>query len=289
MEIPSKMTIYGKEFEFKYNDDDLKNPVDYKRLYNGDLLELKNCKNHDILIKRKIIVFMKANENRYKFPSHKDIVADINTTDTSHENYINIDGIKNLLKKSNLITRGKAESLLAFDGDPSGRKRIVKATWYLLERALLQLIRIANRVNILLSAPQFTKDATNIERLIRQECLRKGRAYPSETFLCSNNWRLRFFKKYKLTMKSATGKAGSVDMTRDEVLDYITEQIPNYEQLKLNQIWNLDESALFYEINGNKIISFIGSEVHGREDSKKRITIVAFICANGLKITVVYY
>ena len=107
-------------------------------------------------------------------------------------------------------------------------------------------------------------------------------------FLNALKFRNIFFQRNNLTYRNASGTSASVVIDRDEVSDYIREQISDYNSYTADRLLNLNESALFYEILGSLTIGTVGEEKHGRGDSKKRVSLCATVFASGDKLPMAF-
>ena len=92
----------------------------------------------------------------------------------------------------------------------------------------------------------------------------------------------------KPSYRTASGNDAAVDITREVVLDEILRQYSDYRRLRLDQIWNMDESSLVYQFIGKQTIALEGMEVHGTHDHKDTVTIIALISASGQKVPLIF-
>nr|XP_054923015.1 tigger transposable element-derived protein 6-like [Dermacentor andersoni] len=95
-------------------------------------------------------------------------------------------------------------------------------------------------------------------------------------FKASPGWLSRFKARHDIVAKVISGEAAAVDplttsswlLTNKEVLD----------QYKPSDIYNADETALFYEMLPSKTLDLKGQECRGGKHSKRRVTIL--LCTN---------
>ena len=95
-------------------------------------------------------------------------------------------------------------------------------------------------------------------------------------------------------MRRANGESASVNMSRDEVIAYLNDQIQvddvsfiDIQKVLPNRLINMDEFALFWIDLGFATIAPEGIALSGYKKSKNRTTIAAFIRADGYKFPLV--
>lgn len=86
-------------------------------------------------------------------------------------------------------------------------------------------------------------------------------------FSCSNGWLHRFQKRHELVFHSIVGEAAAVDkaVCDDWRLTKITHLLEEYEP---GDFYNVDETALYYQLLPEKILSFAGDVCTGGKHSK---------------------
>ena len=95
-------------------------------------------------------------------------------------------------------------------------------------------------------------------------------------FKASNGWLARFKFRHNIGAATLSGERASVDLLTVETRRERLPQITKY--FALRDIYNMDETGLFYRALPDKSLVFKGSDCAGGKKSKKRIT-VAF-CVN---------
>lgn len=96
-------------------------------------------------------------------------------------------------------------------------------------------------------------------------------------FKASQGWLDNFKKRHGLSLKVMAGEASSVE--DETVRRWITEQLPKIlHGWEPNQVYNCDESGLFFKMLPNRTLATKGEEVHGSKKSKERVTLM--FCAN---------
>lgn len=113
-------------------------------------------------------------------------------------------------------------------------------------------------------------------RILQQKALNFACVLGHDNFKGSPGWLSRFKARHDIVAKVISGEAASVDpvatsswlLTNQEVLD-------KYE---LSDIYNADETGLFYEMLPSKTLDLKGQKCHGGKLSKRRVTIL--LCAS---------
>ena len=94
---------------------------------------------------------------------------------------------------------------------------------------------------------------------------------------CSEGWLYRWKKRHGILYKTVCGKRGSVD---DDATDKWVEDVlkPKLAQYSLENVFNLDETALFWRLLPDKTHCFKKDKCQGGKKSKKRVTVL--LCSN---------
>ncbi|GBL98026.1 Tigger transposable element-derived protein 6 [Araneus ventricosus] len=108
-----------------------------------------------------------------------------------------------------------------------------------------------------------------------QEILKKLNVECDASF--SSGWLHKFKLRHSITGKTVSGESGDDDC--ETVEDCIQNQFPNlikrYEQ---KDIFNADETGLFYNLLPSKTLALKSDTCHGRRKSNVRLTVLW--CAN---------
>lgn len=100
---------------------------------------------------------------------------------------------------------------------------------------------------------------------------------PNSNFECSDGWIHRFKQRHNITIGKISGEAGAVSENVTE--SWLTQEWPKLcDGYKQEDIFNADETGLFYELLPSQTYKFKGEKCIGGKQSKKRITIL--LCAN---------
>ncbi|XP_063624721.1 LOW QUALITY PROTEIN: tigger transposable element-derived protein 4-like [Cydia splendana] len=100
-----------------------------------------------------------------------------------------------------------------------------------------------------------------------------------ENFSASNGWLEGFKKRHDISFKKKVRESKSVDKG---VCNQWTEDLPNLlKGYGPNDIYNADETALFFKCLPDKTFIFKGEKRHGGKQSKERLTILQCVNMTG--------
>lgn len=147
-------------------------------------------------------------------------------------------------------------------------KRIRKPVNKEVDQALLEWFKQKRTQNIPISGPILQEKAEEFSRLLSTN---------NETSVCSKSWIDRFKKRYHISSSKIHGEAASVsaETTRDWLNNIWPDLRRDYSN---NDIFNGDETGLFYKLVPNQTLKFQKEKCHGGKKSKDRITVL--VCAN---------
>lgn len=98
-----------------------------------------------------------------------------------------------------------------------------------------------------------------------------------EDFVCSSGWIDRFKSRHNITFGKVSGEASSVNTETTQ--EWITTVWPNVREGYADcDIFNADETGIFYRLTPDKTLKFKGEKCVGGKLSKERITVL--VCAN---------
>ena len=94
---------------------------------------------------------------------------------------------------------------------------------------------------------------------------------------CSEGWLHRWKKRHGISFKTVSGERAAVN---EEVTDSWVEGVlkPTLQEFEPKDVFNLDETALFWRLLPNKTLAFKGEKCQGGKKSKDRITVL--LCCN---------
>lgn len=97
-----------------------------------------------------------------------------------------------------------------------------------------------------------------------------------QNFSASNGWLEGFKRRHDIAFKKAAGESNSVDQgVSNQWIEALPSLLEGYDP---NNIYNADETALFFKCLPDKTFTFKGEQCHGGKQSKERFTILQ--CAN---------
>lgn len=141
------------------------------------------------------------------------------------------------------------------------RKRLRLANHEEMEKCLVIWIRRARSQNLPLSGPLIRAKA--------EFALRLG----IENFSCSEGWLSRFKERSGLVFRAVSGE--SAVAVADACKDWQERRLPEVlRQFSPDDIYNVDETALFFKLLPTRTISFKGEHCTGGKLSKERLTVL---------------
>lgn len=144
------------------------------------------------------------------------------------------------------------------------RFRLRDASFPEVEDALLVWLRDARSRNIPVNGFLLRKRAEQLSVILGQD-----------DFKCSEGWLNRFKSRHGISFKCMSGESASVD---DSVVDWKTQSLPEIlEGYEPRDVFNADESGLFYKMRPGKTYGFSGDPCHGGKRSKERVSVL-FCC-----------
>lgn len=168
-----------------------------------------------------------------------------------------------------VITRIKAdrEKIISAVGERPNSVVKIKSSYYkAIDDKLLQWFKTLRGKNVPISTLVLIEKA---DEIAKQEKI--------EGFTCNASWIDRFRKRNNIVFSTISGESKSVDMST--VDGWIENVWPNIKkEFSDRNIFNCDETALFYRMLPNKTATFKGIKVHGEKISKERLTI--FLCTS---------
>lgn len=135
-----------------------------------------------------------------------------------------------------------------------------------VEEAVLLWFREARRRNVPISGP-----------VIQAKAEEFGQRLGYKEFKASNGWLNRFKHRHSIVCRAICGESASVD---DEIVDdWAAQKLPKLiKGYKMRDIYNADESGLFYRLLPNRTLTEQDRDCKGGKKSKERLTIMP--CCN---------
>ena len=161
------------------------------------------------------------------------------------------------------IIKDKQKILAAFDQatfEPE-RKRMRTATYEDVEDAVLLWFKNIRGRNVPVSGSILQTKAEELAKELGHH-----------DFRCSNGWLQRFKSRHGIAQKRICGESSSVsEVTVDQWLSSLPTLIEGYEP---HNIFNADETGLFFKLLPDKTLGFKKEPCHGGKHSKERITVL---------------
>ena len=108
--------------------------------------------------------------------------------------------------------------------------------------------------------------------LIKEKALKLAELMQIPNFM-ANGWLDNLKKRHGITFKTVQGEAGAVDS--QSLLEWQQQVLqPLLGQFSADDVFNLDETGLFWRLLPNKTMSFRGKRCTGGKKSKQRITLL---------------
>ena len=146
------------------------------------------------------------------------------------------------------------------------RKRFQSSRYEDVDEALLKWFRGARDQKVPVSGPLLLSKAKEFAEKMG-----------NHNFQGSAGWLARFKKRHKVTFRSVSGESASV--SQDVVDEWLSETLPQLLQdYSARDIFNADETGLFWRLLPDKTFSFKGDKCHGGKKSKERISLL--VCSN---------
>jgi hypothetical protein len=116
--------------------------------------------------------------------------------------------------------------------------------------------------------------------LLKEKALHAAARLGIEDFKASNGWIDRFKNRYNIVYKTICGESAGVNL--ETVSHWKCTTLSNHvDGYALKDIFNVDETGLFFNVLPHKTLDFKGDPCHGGKHSKARLTILLGANADG--------
>lgn len=147
-------------------------------------------------------------------------------------------------------------------GVPSKRMKLTQAHEPKLDEGVLMWLKQARGHNLPVSGD-----------LIKEKAMKLAELMHIPDFMASDGWLENFKKRHGIAFKTVHGEAGAVDS--QSLLEWQQQVLrPLLRQFSADNVFNLDETGLFWQLLPNKTMSFKGERCTGGRKSKQRITLL---------------
>lgn len=153
------------------------------------------------------------------------------------------------------------------NGDNLDKKRIRLVGNEKLERSMEIFVRQARENSIPLSGP-----------LLQEKACDFAKKLGITNFKGSSGWLNKFLKRQKMSFRKLCGESASVDLHVTD--NWMTQALPGIIiQYEARDIYNADETGLFFKCLPDKTFAFRSETCHGGKYSKQRLTVM---CATNM-------
>ncbi|XP_042899743.2 tigger transposable element-derived protein 4-like [Parasteatoda tepidariorum] len=185
------------------------------------------------------------------------------------------DGVKNAeickrygLSSSTVSTllKNKGKLMDAYVQSKTDCKRLKKCSKEDLDEALLKWMKVQRSADLPVSGP-----------ILKVQAEKFAEQFGYSEFVCSNGWIDRFKVRHGITFGKICGEAKSANMA--DIAKWLSEKWPGIrEGYAADDIYNADETGIFYNVTPQYILKFKGEKCVGGKLSKNRLT--ALVCSN---------
>ena len=138
-----------------------------------------------------------------------------------------------------------------------------------VEEAILKWFKMARDLSIPISGPLLMQKAVQFARDL---------GFPDGDLSFSTRWLEKFKDRHGIVFKKVCGEAKSVDSDSDIMREWSERLQTILSQFSPENIFNADETGLFYRLHSDKTLEFKGVDCHGGKQSKERL--IVMVCAN---------
>lgn len=167
-----------------------------------------------------------------------------------------------------LKNRNRLEEAVLSDKDCETRLKLRPAQYEELESKVFTYFSNARSANLPVSGPMLIEKARSVARQLNIEC-----------FVASNGWLDRFKKRHNIGCLTVCGEAQIVDS--EEVAAWLNKNRQIINRYEPKDIYNMDESGLFYNLLPEKTLALKGEKCRGGKRSKERLTIAFGVNMDG--------
>lgn len=160
------------------------------------------------------------------------------------------------------------------EGVSSGRKILHprRCIYHDINDQIYRWFLSARSKNIPVSGPMIQEEAQNLARKLGYE-----------NFTASNGWLFKFQKRNNISSRCLAGESAEISATSiDDWFLRIEEKCEGYS---LKDIFNCDETGLFFRVLPKHSLVLKGDKCNGSKYSKERLTVLLACSAEGEKLT----
>lgn len=175
------------------------------------------------------------------------------------------------LQKSTVATiwKKRHDILSAYDKTNVRCKKLKTSAHQELDKGLLKWFTQKRYENVPLSGSVLQEKASEMGSKIKKT-----------EFKCSRSWIERFKKRHNISSGKIVGESAGVDS--NVVNDWLNNVWPTIrDKYEYKDIFNADETGLFYKMTPNTTLKFVGETCAGGKLSKSRITVLVVANMSG--------
>lgn len=164
------------------------------------------------------------------------------------------------------IIKNRESVLKTHENVGADRKRSKTCKYDDVDEAVLKWVTMLRDKNMPVSGP-----------LIKEKAVEYAKVLGHEEFQASSGWLDKFKKRHCIKEKVISGESGSVSEADCNQWKTTTLRLI-LEEYEPDNVFNMDETGLFFRCLPNKTLTFKDDKCFGGKHSKERITVV--VCAN---------
>ena len=204
--------------------------------------------------------------NELNFEKKRQLIAEYSSGQSSQRDLA--DKYKVSLSTVNKTIKEKEKYLHQTADRNKKSKRVKKSKYEKINELSVKFIQTSNAIQMPISGTSIKAFASEVATRLNLD-----------DFKASNGWQQKLNKRYDISYKAYRGEAAEVN---DEIVNEWKSKIPQLiEGYEPQNIFNFDETALFYRLLPSKTFAFKDESRHGIKKSKVRVTLVVIANANG--------
>lgn len=190
----------------------------------------------------------------------KDVDLNIKRKEIANKYGIDASTLSKLVKNRETVEHNFSLSISALNG-----KRSRESPYTNIDEALTKWFQQVRSAGIPVSGPVLGEAA---EKIANEMGMTEWK--------CSNGFLERFKKRHNISFKVISGESASVNP--DTINDWINRMPDIINGYNPDDIFNMDETGLFYKVLPEKTLTFRGEKCSGGKRAKERLTVI--ICSN---------
>lgn len=207
--------------------------------------------------------------NELNFEKKRQLIAEYSSGQSSQKDLA--DKYKVSLSTVNKTIKEKEKYLHQTADRNKKSKRVKKSKYEKINELSVKFIQTSNAIQMPISGTSIKAFASEVATRLNLD-----------DFKASNGWQQKLNKRYDISYKAYRGEAAEVN---DEIVNEWKSKIPQLiEGYEPQNIFNFDETALFYKMLPKKSYFMRGANTSGRKKLKTRITLGLCCSMSGEKL-----